>query len=115
MRRVKIEGIKTEPEGGSRVAKIKNKIKSERMDISEDRGKTKRKDRRSGSSKSTGKNRDASSGEDLSKKEEHEDARTVRGNQEMGERRAKKRATQRATNAKLDTEAKVKREKGNAR
>jgi len=43
-RRVKIEEIKTEPKGGSRVTKIEKKIKSERIDISEDRGKTKRKD-----------------------------------------------------------------------
>jgi len=60
-RRVNVEGIKTEPECGSRVAKIEKKIKSERMDTSEDRGKTKRKNRGSGSSKSTGKNRDTSS------------------------------------------------------
>jgi len=74
-KRVKIEGVKTEPERGSRVIKIEKRVMSERMETSEDSGKTKRKDRGSGSSKSTGKNRDTSSGEDLSGREEHKERR----------------------------------------
>jgi len=75
MRRVKIEGVKTEPERRSRVIKTEKKVKSERMETNEDSGKTKRKNRGSGSSKSTGKNRDTSSGKDLGGREEHKERR----------------------------------------
>jgi len=70
-RKIKIEENETEPEHEGRMIKSEKKVKTERMETSDDSAKLRNKDRTSSSSKSTGKTRNASSAEDFSSKDDH--------------------------------------------
>jgi len=70
-RRVKIEESNVEPEHEGRTIKTEKRVKTEKVETSDDSGKSRHKDRTSSSSKSTGRTRDASSTEEFSGKDDH--------------------------------------------
>jgi len=90
-RRVKIKEVKREPGEENRTTRSEKKVKTEKMETSEDSGKPKGGDRKSSSRKSTGKTRDTSSAEEYCGKDKHKEKRRRRekGSQENSKRNEK--------------------------
>jgi len=87
-RRVKIEEVKMEPGNRSATTKSERKVKTEKIETSDDSRKSRRRDQKSGSDMNTGKTRDTSSAEEYSGKDEHKE--TLEGHRRKSGERSKK-------------------------